>query len=153
MACRDSSKANTAAQEIRRTDPKGEVVVRHLDLSSLASVREFSNVLLEKESRLHLLINNAGLMAINENRTADGFEMQFGVNHLGHFALTSMLMPLLLSTPQSRVVSISSNWWAISYSCTCHSSWGDSHQTWPERRRCCRSWLPSERSTDRSFCL
>jgi NAD(P)-dependent dehydrogenase (short-subunit alcohol dehydrogenase family) len=91
MACRDSSKANTAAQEIRRTDPKGEVVVRHLDLSSLASVREFSNVLLEKESRLHLLINNAGLMAINENRTADGFEMQFGVNHLGHFALTSML--------------------------------------------------------------
>ena len=109
MACRDSSKADAAAQDIRRTNPKGEVVVRHLDLSSLASVSQFSNDLIKDESHLHLLINNAGLMAINESRTTDGFEMQFGVNHLGHFALTARLMPLLLSTPQSRVVSISSN--------------------------------------------
>lgn len=109
MACRDLSKADDAAQQIVKTNPEGEVVVKHLDLSSLASVTEFSNDFLDDESGLHILVNNAGLMAIDENRTADGFEMQFGVNHLGHFALTSRLMPHLLSTPQSRVVSISSN--------------------------------------------
>lgn len=109
MACRDLSKADAAAEEILKTNPEGELVARHLDLSSLASVTEFSNNFLEIGSGLHILINNAGLMAINENRTADGFEMQFGVNYLGHFALTSMLMSRLLSTPQSRVVSISSN--------------------------------------------
>lgn len=109
MACRDSSKADAAAEKIMRTNPEGEVVVKHLDLSSLDSVTRFSSNFLKTEGGLHMLINNAGLMAINENRTADGFEMQFGVNYLGHFALTSILMPLLLSTPQSRVVSISSS--------------------------------------------
>ena len=108
MACRNSSKADAAAKEIRQTNPEGEVVVRHLDLSSMASVSRFSRDFLENERALQVLINNAGHMAINENRTADGYEMQFGVNYLAHFALTSTLMPLLLSTPQSRVVSISS---------------------------------------------
>ena len=109
MACRDSIKADAAAQELGKTNPAGEASVRHLDLASLASVGRFSSDFLEDETGLHILINNAGLIAINENRTADGFEMQFGVNYLAHFALTSALMPLLLSTPQSRVVSISSN--------------------------------------------
>lgn len=109
MACRDPSKGDAAAKEIRRTHPAGEVEVRHLDLASLTSVSRFCSDFLENEDALHILVNNAGLMAINENRTVDGFEMQFGVNYLGHFALTSALMPLLLAAPQSRVVSISSN--------------------------------------------
>ena len=84
-------------------------MVRSLDLASLASIDTFVAEFLTAETKLDLLINNAGLMAIDESRTVDGFEMQLGVNHLGHFALTAMLMPALLSTPQSRVVSMLSS--------------------------------------------
>jgi len=109
MACRNLDKANAAADAIRQGDPKGEVVVASLDLASLKSVSHFANDFLRAETHLDLLINNAGLMAINERRTEDGFEMQLGVNHLAHFALSCALMPLLLATPQSRVVSMSSS--------------------------------------------
>ncbi len=109
MACRNLDKANVAADAIRQSRPQGDIEVVSLDLASLKSVRSFASEFLEKSTHLDLLINNAGLMAINENRTEDGFEMQLGVNHLAHFALTSALMPLLLATPQSRVVSMSSN--------------------------------------------
>ncbi|HEY3293255.1 MAG TPA: oxidoreductase [Candidatus Nanopelagicaceae bacterium] len=109
MACRNLGKANDAVEEIRVENPAGDLRIRHLDLASLASVTRFSAEFLNRESQLHLLINNAGLMAINEKRTVDGFEMQFAVNYLGHFALSSMLMPLLTSTPGSRLVSVSSN--------------------------------------------
>ena len=109
LACRDESKAKTAADEIRKGYPSADVMVRSLDLASLASIDSFVAQFLTAETKLDLLINNAGLMAIDESRTVDGFEMQLGVNHLGHFALTAMLMPALLSTPQSRVVSMSSS--------------------------------------------
>jgi len=109
MACRDESKAKAAADEIRKGNPSADIMVRSLDLASLASIDTFVAEFLTAETKLDLLINNAGLMAIDESRTVDGFEMQLGVNHLGHFALTAMLMPALLSTPQSRVVSMLSS--------------------------------------------
>jgi len=109
MACRNESKAKKAADEIRKGNPNADLMVRSLDLASLGSVDNFVAEFLNTESKLNLLINNAGLMAIDQARTVDGFEMQFGVNHLGHFALTAMLMPTLLSTPQSRIVSMSSS--------------------------------------------
>ena len=109
LACRNLDKAEATATRIRSTNPSGNVEVRHLELASLASIDELSRKVLAEESGLHMLMNNAGLMAVDKSRTQDGFETQFGVNHLGHFALTAGLMPLLLATPGSRVVSMSSN--------------------------------------------
>jgi NAD(P)-dependent dehydrogenase (short-subunit alcohol dehydrogenase family) len=79
-----------------------------LDLSSLASVRTFAASLLDRFDQLDVLVNNAGVMAIPRSETADGFEMQLGTNHLGHFALTGLLLDRLLATPSSRVVTLSS---------------------------------------------
>ncbi len=109
MACRNLDKANVAADAIRQGHPRAEIKVVSLDLASLKSVSHFADDFSKGAPHLDFLINNAGLMAINENRTEDGFEMQLGVNHLAHFALSCALMPLLLATPQSRVVSMSSN--------------------------------------------
>ena len=81
----------------------------HLDLASLASVRTAAGEIHGRHQRLDLLINNAGLMCRRYGETADGFELQFGTNHLGHFALTGLLLDLLLPTPGSRVVTVSSN--------------------------------------------
>jgi protochlorophyllide reductase len=108
MACRNAAKADAAAADVRSGSPRGEVDVRLVDLASMASIDTLADQLRSEESQLDLLINNAGLMAVDEARTEDGFEMQFGVNHLGHFVLTGGLMPLLLDTPGSRVVSMSS---------------------------------------------
>jgi protochlorophyllide reductase len=109
MACRNASKAEAAAQEVRSWSPEGRgVEVLSLDLASLASVAACAKQILDQEERLDLLINNAGLMAIDEAKTEDGFEMQIGVNHLGHFALDAQLLPLVLATPGSRVLSMSS---------------------------------------------
>ncbi len=108
MACRNQAKAEAAAEEIRAGAPRGPVEVRALDLASLASVDAFAAQLRSDIPTVDILLNNAGLMAIDESRTEDGFEMQFGVNHLGHFALTAALMPVLLATPGSRVVNMSS---------------------------------------------
>ena len=85
--------------------PAANVEVGPLDLADLESVAAFAAA---RSGRLDLLVNNAGLMAIDESRTAQGVEMQFGVNHLGHFALTARLLPLLLATPGSRVGTMSS---------------------------------------------
>ena len=108
MACRNEEKAAAAAATITAKAPKGSVEVRRLDLADLGSVAAFADSLLADEGSLDLLANNAGLMALDQGRTADGFEMQFGVNHLGHFALTARLLPLLTSTPSSRVVTMAS---------------------------------------------
>ncbi|MCU1457826.1 MAG: short-chain dehydrogenase [Actinomycetia bacterium] len=108
MACRNQEKAERAAESVRASDPKGEVAVRSLDLASLESVRDFAADTRDTEDHIDLLVNNAGLMATDELRTADGFEMQIGVNHFGHFALTAQLLPLLLASPTSRVVTVSS---------------------------------------------
>lgn len=107
MACRNAAKAETAAQEVRAT-ATGPVEIVPLDLGSLASVDECASAFVRNEPKLDLLINNAGLMAIDSLITADGFEMQLGVNHLGHFALTAKLWPLLAATPGARVVNQSS---------------------------------------------
>ncbi len=106
MACRNQAKAEAAAAEIRLHvgDGTGAAEVVPLDLADLSSVRSLAAALRERESQLHILGNNAGLMALDESRTVDGFETQFGVNHLGHFVLTAELMPLLLATPGARVV-------------------------------------------------
>ena len=107
LACRNAEKAESAAAEVRKV-ATAPVEVVPLDLASLASVAACAKQVLDGEDRLDLLINNAGLMAVDEARTEDGFEMQIGVNHLGHFALDAQLLPLVLATPGSRILSMSS---------------------------------------------
>jgi NAD(P)-dependent dehydrogenase (short-subunit alcohol dehydrogenase family) len=109
MACRNEEKAERAADEVRGEGPgPADVEVVPLDLAGLHSVAAAAALVTEREDRLDLLLNNAGLMAIDQATTEDGFEMQFGVNHLGHFALTAGLAPLVLATPDSRIVTMSS---------------------------------------------
>lgn len=108
LACRDLAKAADAAARISAACAAAEVETMQLDLASLASVRAFAAAFLEKHGALHVLCNNAGVMALPHRRTADGFEMQFATNHLGHYALTGLLLERLLSTPSSRVVTVSS---------------------------------------------
>jgi len=106
LACRDVAKGEAAAARISGPGP---VATAHLDLGSLASVRTAASEIHERHQRLDLLINNAGLMMPPYGTTSDGFELQFGTNHLGHFALTGLLLDLLLPTAGSRVVTVSSN--------------------------------------------
>ncbi len=94
--------------ELRAASPPGELEILPLDLCHLRSVREAAAQFLARHDRLDLLINNAGIMAVPAGRTEDGFERQLGTNHLGHFALTGLLLERLLETPDSRVVTISS---------------------------------------------
>ena len=108
MACRNLEKANPKADEIRAAHPGANVDVMQLDLSDLDSVRRFAEAFRAKHSRLDLLINNAGIMVPPYGKTAQGFETQFGVNHLGHFALTGSLLDLMTHTPDSRIVTVSS---------------------------------------------
>ncbi len=108
MAVRDPARGKAAAERVRREAPKATVEVRGLDLADLASVRAFADEILARDPGLNLLVNNAGVMALPRPETADGFEMQFGTNHLGHFALTGRLVPALLRTGDPRVVTVSS---------------------------------------------
>jgi NAD(P)-dependent dehydrogenase (short-subunit alcohol dehydrogenase family) len=108
MGCRDGADGEAAAAALRGSPAvTGELEVRPLDLASLASVEKFAGDL-AGEPRLDLLANNAGLMAVDRGLTADGFETHMGVNHLGHFALTARLLPRLLASSGSRVVTMSS---------------------------------------------
>jgi NAD(P)-dependent dehydrogenase (short-subunit alcohol dehydrogenase family) len=108
MAARDKDKARTAEEQVRARTPEASVEVVPLDLGSLASVRQAAEEITESHDRIDLLVNNAGVMAMPERRTADGFEMQFGVDHLGHFALTAHLLPALLAAEKARVVTVTS---------------------------------------------
>ncbi len=108
MAVRDTVKGEAAAARIRRLSPDATVSVHKLDLGSLASVREAGAELAAAYPRIDLLINNAGVMYPPKQTTADGFELQFGTNHLGHFALTGLLLPNLLPVDGSRVVVVAS---------------------------------------------
>ncbi|MER5563121.1 oxidoreductase [Streptomyces sp. NPDC002506] len=112
LACRSEARGRAAEERIRGEVPDAEVEFRPLDLADLASVRDFAAKL--PYERLDLLINNAGVMALPFGRTADGFERQFGVNHLGHFALTGLLLPRLRAAGAARVVSVSSGMHALS---------------------------------------
>ncbi len=108
LACRSMEKAAAAAAQITAANPRAAVEIMELDLSDLKSVRAFADAFRGKHQALHVLCNNAGVMAIPYRKTADGFEMQFGTNHLGHFALTGLLLDLLLASEASRVVTVSS---------------------------------------------
>ncbi|XP_071400166.1 dehydrogenase/reductase SDR family member 13-like isoform X1 [Centroberyx affinis] len=106
LACRDRRRAEVAVQEIKKETGNSEVLFMQLDLASLQSVRSFAESFLQSESRLDLLINNAGLLS--GGTTADGFGMIFGVNHLGHFLLTLLLLDRLKASGPSRVVTVAS---------------------------------------------
>lgn len=108
LACRNSEKAEAAKASIAAAHPTAELVTMALDLSSLQAVRQFAAQLQSRHKKLDLLINNAGIMMPPFALTQDGFENQFATNYLGHFALTGLLLPLLTSTPGSRVVTLSS---------------------------------------------
>lgn len=106
LACRSEVRGSAAADRIVREVPGAIAEFARLDLGDLGSVREFASRF--GYEWLDLLVNNAGVMALPYGTTADGFETQFGVNHLGHFALTGLLLPVLLGTPGARVVTVSS---------------------------------------------
>jgi NAD(P)-dependent dehydrogenase (short-subunit alcohol dehydrogenase family) len=108
MAVRNTHKGEAVAKQISADFPNAKVDIRALDLGSLASVKSFAKVILSEYDKIDVLINNAGVMMCPYSKTEDGFEIQMGVNHLGHFALTGLLMPLLMRTKGSRVVATSS---------------------------------------------
>lgn len=108
LAVRNVIKGEGVADEIRAKHPNAKLQVMALDLSDLASIRSFAAEFLERFSSLDILINNAGIYDGGEKTTQDGFALQMGINHLGHFALTGLLLERLISTDQSRVVTVSS---------------------------------------------
>ena len=114
MACRNMEKANEAAEDIRKQLPEADLIVKKLDLSSLESVREFAQEI-NKDGITHIdyLINNAGLIVNERSETKDGFELQFGTNHLGHFLLTLLLLDKLKESPSARIINVSSGWHRI----------------------------------------
>ncbi|MEU3776841.1 oxidoreductase [Streptomyces sp. NPDC032472] len=114
LACRSAARGHAAAIRLRAEVPAAEVEFAPLDLADLGSVGEFAQGFARRRPALDLLVNNAGVMALPYGRTADGFETQFGVNHLGHFALTGLLLPqLLAAAPGARIVTVSSGFHAL----------------------------------------
>lgn len=109
LACRSQEKGREAAERIRTEHPEAQVDVMALDLADLASVRRFAAEFARGHKRLDILVANAGIMAVPFGRTADGFELQFGTNHLGHFALTGLLLGAIRRAPGARVVVMSSD--------------------------------------------
>lgn len=108
LACRSAQRGQAALDKLTAEVAGASAAMMSLDLSDLSSVRAFAADFQSRHTQLHMLINNAGVMALPYQRTADGFEMQLGVNHLGHYALTGLLIAPLLNTPKSRVVNVSS---------------------------------------------
>ncbi len=108
MAARNQEKAAIALADIRSGVPGASLELVELDLGSLDSVRRAAAQILASHERIDILLNNAGVMAVPEGSTADGFEIQFGTNHLGHYALTALLMGALLDAPAARVVTVTS---------------------------------------------
>ena len=109
MACRNPDRAGEALSRVRSEVPGASAELVPLDLASLDSVRDAAADVAGRTGSLDVLIDNAGVMAIPRAQTADGFEMQLGTNHLGHFALTGLLLPVLLAAAQPRVVVVSSD--------------------------------------------
>ena len=107
MACRDSRRGEKALEDVKNLSGSPNVFLRILDLASLSSIQRFASKFLEEFDALHILINNAGVMMCPQWKTEDGFEMQFGVNHLGHFALTNLLLKHMVKT-KGRVINVSS---------------------------------------------
>ncbi|MET9467312.1 oxidoreductase [Streptomyces sp. NPDC006544] len=139
LACRSAARGHAAEVRLRAEVPGAQVQFLPLDLADLASVREFVAAYGQRRDgdTLDLLVNNAGVMALPYGRTADGFETQFGVNHLGHFALTGLLMPrLLAAAPGARIVNLSSGFHAL----------GDVDHTDLNGERSYRRWIAYGRS-------
>ena len=110
LACRDQGRGEDAVKRIKDQVPSADAIFAKLDVSDLGSVRDFAKFVKSKESKVDLLVNNAGIMALPTlEHTKDGFEKQMGTNHIGHFALTGLLFPLLKASKSSRVVSVSSS--------------------------------------------
>ena len=109
MACRDMRKGEKALEKAKAESSSEDILLMHLDLSSLDSVRNFAKEFLSKYSKLNILINNAGVMACPYMKTKDGFEMQIGTNHFGHFVLTNLLLKALANGAPARVVNVSSS--------------------------------------------
>ncbi|XP_054913921.1 retinol dehydrogenase 13-like [Poeciliopsis prolifica] len=108
MGCRDMAKCEEAAKEIRGKTLNPHVYARRLDLASMSSIREFAERINQEEKSVDILINNAGVMRCPEGKTEDGFDMQLGVNHLGHFLLTNLLLEKLRDSAPSRVINLAS---------------------------------------------
>lgn len=108
IACRDMEKANAAVKDIIESSGNENVVCMKLDLSDSKSIREFAEAINKDEPKLNILINNAGVMVCPFGKTADGFEMQIGVNHLGHFLLTYLLLDLIKKSAPARIINVSS---------------------------------------------
>jgi NAD(P)-dependent dehydrogenase (short-subunit alcohol dehydrogenase family) len=108
LACRSAAKADQTRQDILRVTPEAQLHAMTLDVSSLQSVRAFAEAIQRRFTTLEVLINNAGIMATPRALSADGFEMQFATNHLGHFALTGLLLPMMRDRRGSRVVAVAS---------------------------------------------
>ena len=106
LACRNPSKGEAAAKEIRQLTGNSEVEFKELDLASLASIRRFADGVLEEETRVDILVNNASTYTLTHMKTEDGYEMIFAVNYLGHFLLTNLLLDCLKQSPSARVVNI-----------------------------------------------
>ena len=109
MAVRTIAKGEQAKADILKDNPQAQLDVMALDVGDLSSVRAFADAFKAKYDRLDILLNNAGVMAIPRQETADGFEMQLGVNHLGHFALTGLLLDLIVKTPDARIHNVTSS--------------------------------------------
>uniref|UniRef100_A0A671MSI3 Retinol dehydrogenase 12-like n=1 Tax=Sinocyclocheilus anshuiensis TaxID=1608454 RepID=A0A671MSI3_9TELE len=108
MACRDLEKAEAARKELMEDSGNQNIVANKLDLSDTKSIRAFAELINKEEKQVNILINNAGIMMCPYSKTADGFEMQFGVNHLGHFLLTYLLLDLLKKSAPSRIINVAS---------------------------------------------
>lgn len=131
LACRDQSKGRAAEEQIRARHPRAQTALVPLDLSSLADVRRAAAAILDAYPRLDVLMNNAGVMALPYRQTADGFEMQFGTNHLGHFALTGLLLDRLRATPGARVVTVSSGAHRMGKIRFDDPQWASGYRKWP----------------------
>ena len=118
LACRNRQKGENAVAEVKRRCSNQNVVFVQLDLASLKSVRAFATKVLKEEPRIDILINNAGVMHTPYTKTEDGFELQFGVNHLAHFLLTNLLLDRIKESPSGRIVNLTSlghKWGTINF--------------------------------------
>jgi NAD(P)-dependent dehydrogenase (short-subunit alcohol dehydrogenase family) len=132
IGARNLDKAEAARRDIEASVPGARLEIRKLDLGSLDSIAGFAAEVAKAHPRIDLLFNNAGLMAVPEGTTADGFETQFGTNHLGHFALTMRLLPALLAAPAPRVVATTSTarWAAGKYDLSNPHARGGAYGPW-----------------------
>ncbi len=108
LACRSAERGERSVEDLKEHLPDAKLQLMALDLAGLSSIKRFARDFTQTHSRLDVLVNNAGIMAVPYSHTEDGFESQMGINHLGHFALTGRLLEMLLSTPGARVVNVSS---------------------------------------------